>query len=89
MHNSLNTPAKVTRVCKSRSTLLILTCCILPFILIFIGFNTPISSHNIFWQNYQSYMVMSGLIGLLLSYWMLLFRPQLVISLVLKEKTHR
>lgn len=88
MHNSLNTPAKVTRVCKSRSTLLILACGILPFILIFIGFNTPASSQTIFWQNYQSYLVMSGLIGLLLSYWILLFRPQLVINLVVKEKAH-
>jgi len=38
MHNTLNSQQKATRICKSKSLLLIIACCILPFILIFTGF---------------------------------------------------
>lgn len=86
MQDTLNTQQKVTRICKSKSTLLILASCVLPFVLIFTGFNTPISSQEVFWQNYQSHMVITGLTALALSYWMILFRPNLIIKLVVKEK---
>jgi hypothetical protein len=86
MHNTLNSQQKATRICKSKSLLLIIACCILPFILIFTGFNTPSSSQYIFWQTYQNHMVITGLTSLLLSYWMILFRPDFVIKLVVKEK---
>ncbi len=88
MKNTLTPPKKVSHVCKSKSTLLILVCCILPFILIFTGFNTPAASQSIFWQNYQSYMVVSGLTALLLSYWVILFRPQFVSKFVIKETSN-
>jgi len=85
MQNTLNSQQKVSHICKSKSTLLILVCCILPFILIFVGFNTPAASQSFFWQNAQSYMVVIGLAGLLLSYWVILFRPQFVSKFVMKE----
>lgn len=86
MSDTKNTQHKVTRICKSRSSLLILLSCILPFVLIFTGFNTPVTSQAYFWQSYQNLMVIAGLAGLALSYWMILFKPNAVIKLVVKEK---
>ncbi|OUR72409.1 hypothetical protein A9Q77_06005 [Marinomonas sp. 42_23_T18] len=85
MQNALNSQEKVSQICKSKSTLIIIVCCILPFILIFVGFNTPAASQSFFWQNYQSYMVVSGLAGLLLSYWVILFRPNFVTKFIEKD----
>lgn len=86
MSNTLTSPAQVARICKSKSLLLVLLCCIIPFSLIFMGFSSVSDEQLKLWQNMQYHMVLFGFSSLVISYWMLLFRPNYILSLLVKEK---
>lgn len=86
MQNTLTSQKQATHICKSRSALMFLICCVLPFSFIYIGFSAVSIEQAALWQNMQYHLILIGFASLAFNYWMLLFKPNYILHILVKEK---